>query len=328
MNTLNTLQGPYVFISYSHHDEVFAKNIAKDLNVRGIQTWIDETGIKPGSPDWDSTLRQVIGGAFAFILIASPNISSSTYVKGEVAIAKAQSRDIYPVWAHGTAWVDCVPINLINMQYIDMRGQFYAAGLDKLAAIITHVPSSQGNDRARQQASQPSQYTPRQRVYAPPPPQYAHVPSPSSQPQYKAPVQPEKKRSKTPWIILSFFIGTLVVCGIIGLVVSRASNASFPTLKSRYAGGLQNTTLLTRANIAFTFQQNQGDISGVYTETNNAGTFSAPLTGTIDSSGNIKLFIQSGNSLSFAGSMQPDGTLSGTFATNNSGGGNWSASPV
>ena len=157
MNTLNTLQGPYVFISYSHLDEAFAKYVAKDLNARGIQTWIDETGIKPGSPDWDSTLRQVISKAFAFILIASPNISSSTYVKGEVAIAKAQSRDIYPVWAHGTAWVDCVPINLINMQYIDMRGQYYAVGLDKLVATTTYVKSSQGtggNDRARQQAAQ------------------------------------------------------------------------------------------------------------------------------------------------------------------------------
>src|SRR2546421_6599392 len=200
MNTLNTLQGPYVFISYSHLDEAFAKRLAKDLNARGIQTWIDETGIKPGSPDWDSTLRQVISKAFAFILIASPNISSSTYVKGEVAIAKAQSRDIYPVWAHGTAWVDCVPINLINMQYIDMRGQYYAVGLDKLVATTTYVKSSQGtggNDRARQQAAQSPQYTPRQQIYAPPPPQYAHAPS--SQPQYKAPVQPEKKRSLTLW---------------------------------------------------------------------------------------------------------------------------------
>jgi hypothetical protein len=327
MNTPNTLQGPYVFISYSHLDEAFAKHLAKDLNARGIQTWIDETGIKPGSPDWDSTLRQVIGGAFAFILIASPNISSSTYVKGEVAIAKAQSRDIYPVWAHGTGWVDCVPINLINMQYIEMRGQYYTVGLDKLVATITNVKSSQGsggNDRARQQSAQSPQYTPRQQIYASPPPQYVHV----SQPQYKVPVQPEKKRSATLWIILSIFIGALVVCSIFGLILSRTSNASFPSLKSKYAGELQNTTILTRANIAFTFQQSQGEISGVYTETNNAGTSSAPLTGTIDTSGNIKLVIQTSNSLSFAGSIQPDGTLSGTFTTNNSGGGTWSASPA
>ncbi len=329
MNTLNVPQGQYVFISYSHHDEAFTKYLAKDLNARGIQTWIDETGIKPGSPDWDSTLRQVIGRAFAFILIASPNILSSTYVKGEIAIAKAKSRDIYPVWAYGTVWEDCVPINLIYRQNIDMRGQHYAAGLDKLVATIARVQSSPGNvgnDRARQQAAQSPQYTPHQRVYPPPPPQYAHVPS--SQPQHKVPVQLEKKRSVTPWLILSFFIGALVVCGILGILLSRANQATFPSLKPRYAGELQNTTLFTRANIAFTFQQTQGVISGVYTEANNAGTFSTPLNGTIDTSGNIKLFIQTSNNLSFSGSMQSDGTLSGTFTTNNSGGGNWSASPA
>ena len=213
-----------------------------------------------------------------------------------------------------------------------MRGQYYAVGLDKLVATITRVQSSQGtggNDRARQQAAQSPQYTPRQQVYAPPPPQYTHVPS--SQPQYKAPAQPvqaEKKRSVTPWIILSLCIGTLVVCGILGLLVNRANNASFPSLKPRYAGGLQNITLGTNANITFTFQQSQGDISGNYFETDNAGSFSAPLTGTIDTSGNIKLVIQTSNSLSFTGSMQSDGTLSGTFTTNNSGGGNWSANPA
>jgi hypothetical protein len=241
---------------------------------------------------------------------------------------------MYPVWAHGTDWVDCVPINLINMQYIDMRGQYYPLGLEKLVATITRVQSSQGysgNNRARQQAAQSPQYTPRQQVYAPPPPQYTHVPS--SQPQYKAPAQPvrpvqaEKKRSVTPWIILSLCIGTLVVCGILGLLVNRANNASFPSLKPRYAGGLQNITLGTNANITFTFQQSQGDISGNYFETDNAGSFSAPLTGTIDTSGNIKLAIQTSNSLSFTGTMQPDGTLSGTFTTNN-GGGNWSANPA
>ena len=64
----------------------------------------------------------------------------------------------------------------------------------------------------------------------------------------------------TLWIILSFFIGALVVCGILGLILSRASNASFPSLKLKHAGELQNTTILTRANIAFTFQQSQGEL--------------------------------------------------------------------
>jgi hypothetical protein len=120
----------------------------------------------------------------------------------------------------------------------------------------------------------------------------------------------------------------LVVCGIFSLVVNNASNASFPSLKPKYAGELQNTTLQTTANIAFTFQQSQGEISGVYTEVINTGPVSAPLTGTIDTSGNIKLFVQTTNNLSFTGSIQPDGTLSGTFTTSNTGSGNWSASPA
>lgn len=164
------LQYPYVFISYPRFDEVFAKRLEQDLQARGILVWRDETNINPGSSDWEAAIRDAISHAYAVVLIASPSVIKSLYIKGELNLAKRyHPRRIYPVWIEGTDWSDCVPIDFINTQYIDMRREKYETGLYILINALKSAEASSGQNTARDQqdiaARQRKAYPPVSPIY-------------------------------------------------------------------------------------------------------------------------------------------------------------------
>src|SRR6266487_599156 len=129
MNT-STLQGPYVFISYPRSEEVFVNRLVRDLQAHGFQVWRDETNIKPGSPDWETSIRDAIRNAYAIVLIASPGVTKSLYIKGELNLAKRYHPNrIYPIWIGGTEWSDCVPIDFINTHILTCVGKGTRRGL-------------------------------------------------------------------------------------------------------------------------------------------------------------------------------------------------------
>jgi|GEM_PF-1103522 len=150
---------------------------------RCVQVWRDESNIDPGSPDWEEAIREAISHAYAFVLIASPDVIQSRYIKGELILAKRYHPNrIYPVWMDGTNWSDCVPIDFINTQYVDMRGEKYEGGFRALVAVL---------QKAKEQPSPPQQDS---KVYqqgaVPPYPPFAQqgVPSsPSPQPALNSP---------------------------------------------------------------------------------------------------------------------------------------------
>ncbi len=143
MINTTALQGPYVFISYPRSEVVFVKRLVEDLRAHGFQAWLDKTNIDPGSPDWETAIRDAVRNAHAILLIASPRVTKSLYIKGELNLAKRyHPNHIYPIWMDGTEWSDCVPLDFINTQYIDMRGESYALGLDTLIQVL-------GKERAR-----------------------------------------------------------------------------------------------------------------------------------------------------------------------------------
>ncbi|HLQ29110.1 MAG TPA: toll/interleukin-1 receptor domain-containing protein [Ktedonobacteraceae bacterium] len=143
------LQDPYVFISYSRLEEVFAKRLEQDLRAHGLRVWRDEPNITPGSSDWEASIRNAISHAYAVVLIASPSVIKSLYIKGELNLAKRYlPRRIYPVWIEGTDWLDCVPLDFINTQYIDMRKGKYETGLNTLVNVLKTAEASSEQDTA------------------------------------------------------------------------------------------------------------------------------------------------------------------------------------
>ena len=198
------LQHPYVFISYPRFEEVFAKRLEQDLQAHGIWVWRDETNINPGSSDWEAAIRDAISHAYAVVLIASPSVITSLYIKGELNLARRyHPRRIYPVWIDGTDWSDCVPIDFINTQYIDMRKEKYGTGLYTLINALKRAEASLGQNTAREQQDI---VVPQRKAYPPVSP--IHTTSPAH------------KFSRV--LLLNGVIVAIVLFGIIGAVIYKS----------------------------------------------------------------------------------------------------------
>src|SRR5260370_32564526 len=136
INTI-PLQGTDVLVSIPRYEEVFVKRLLEDLRAHGFQAWLDKTNIDPGAPDREAAIRDAVRNAYAIVLIASPRVTKSLYIKGELNLAKRyHPNHVYPIWMDGTEWSDCVPLDFIDTQYIDVRGESYAPGLDTLVQVL------------------------------------------------------------------------------------------------------------------------------------------------------------------------------------------------
>ena len=99
---LESLIHPFVFLCYARADSELVTRLKTDLLSQGIHVWIDREGLQPGTTDWEEALRTAIRAAKAVLLIASPNASSSRYVRDELRIAELYQRCVYPLWVAGT----------------------------------------------------------------------------------------------------------------------------------------------------------------------------------------------------------------------------------
>jgi hypothetical protein len=124
----------HVFISYSRRDDAFVLRLYKDLQSAGLQVWIDKEGLQPGTPNWEKAIRQAIDEAYAVVWIASPDSRASNYVQDELALANERGCPVYPIWASGESWLDCVPLGMGKIQYQDVRGERYD---DVLPAVVS-----------------------------------------------------------------------------------------------------------------------------------------------------------------------------------------------
>ena len=124
---------PHVFISYARKNKDFARRLVRDLEAKDINVWIDLDNLKGGDRDWEQTLRQAIHASRGVLLIASEESRQSAAVRDELALADAEGKAIYPVWALGDVWIKSVPLGRGSMQYIDARGDAYDLAL---AAIV------------------------------------------------------------------------------------------------------------------------------------------------------------------------------------------------
>jgi hypothetical protein len=106
------------------------------MRERGLVAWIDDEAIDPGTPDWETSIRNAVTDAFATVLLSSPATVESQYVQAELKLAQKLGRPIVPVWTKGDDWLDCVPLALVNTQYVDCRGDQFDPGAERLVAQL------------------------------------------------------------------------------------------------------------------------------------------------------------------------------------------------
>jgi hypothetical protein len=85
-----------VFVSYSHRDQTFAKQLAADLHKSNVPTWFDVESIL-GGQRWDEAIEKGLDQASHLIYIISPNALASDYVNHEVNTALGKGRTVLPV---------------------------------------------------------------------------------------------------------------------------------------------------------------------------------------------------------------------------------------
>lgn len=126
----------HVFVSYSRQDSAFVYRLAYDLQAEGVPVWLDKQGLKPGTRNWEDSLRGAIQSAYAVVLIASPESRRSNYVQDELAIAQMYNCPVYAVWAAGEQWIDSIAMGWGGLQYLDARGDNYDLMLPELVTSL------------------------------------------------------------------------------------------------------------------------------------------------------------------------------------------------
>ena len=126
----------HVFISYAREDSAFVERLRSEFEQADIPTWVDTRELQPGTPDWENSIRQAIDSSFAVVLVGSPAARDSRFVYAEFTVAQEKFVPVVPVWFRGQVWIDCVPLGMARIQYVDLRDEAY---LDSIHALTDEL---------------------------------------------------------------------------------------------------------------------------------------------------------------------------------------------
>ncbi len=125
----------HVFISYSRRDEPIMRRVVMFLRKQGINIWLDNEKLVPGTPIWEAEIEKAIINAGAVVVLLSPDSKNSLWVRREISYAEDNDKRIFPILIAGNE-KDTIPIRLTNHQRIDIRKN-ESVGLDSLSASIS-----------------------------------------------------------------------------------------------------------------------------------------------------------------------------------------------
>jgi len=109
------------FISYSHKDSTFVHTFAYLLKSLNFKIWIDYN-IHAGYL-WTDELKKHLDDSDVVILISSPHILDSDWVKEEIAYAKGKKKHIIPIMYNPSGITFDPPFGLNSIQSIDLSKQ-------------------------------------------------------------------------------------------------------------------------------------------------------------------------------------------------------------
>jgi serine/threonine protein kinase len=116
-----------VFISYSHKDEDFARQIVDSLQKNQIEVWFDKISLVPGEP-WEPSIRKAIKSADKVVVVLSPEAVESDIVQAEIDYAKEKNKPILPLMHRPCE----IPLQIRRLQYLDFSQLGYGRGMELL----------------------------------------------------------------------------------------------------------------------------------------------------------------------------------------------------
>ena len=88
-----TKASPFIFISYSREDQIYAEALARAFEKRDLSVWMDDS-IQYGDPSWMRTIGSHLIRCDAFVLLMTPRALDSYWVQGELITALQEEEDI------------------------------------------------------------------------------------------------------------------------------------------------------------------------------------------------------------------------------------------
>ena len=129
-HTTDSTSAPYCFISYCRQEVTFADSFSRELEKRGIHTWVDFRNLVPGH-EWQSQLDDAVKNAAAILLVVSKASMSSLPVKDEWIKSLAAGKRIILI-----IFEPCkLDPSLIGLEWVDFTKNFNKA-LDQLIACL------------------------------------------------------------------------------------------------------------------------------------------------------------------------------------------------
>ena len=105
-----------IFISYSHTDQEWAREFAKNLSEVGANIWFDEFNIKPGDSISDSVERGLRESEAIVLLINDESVTTNNFFF-ELGAALGMNKKIIPIVPEGFP-VPKLPLSLRRRKYL------------------------------------------------------------------------------------------------------------------------------------------------------------------------------------------------------------------
>lgn len=125
----------HVFLSYITKDAEIMWRVYQDFRHEGLTTWIDQTNLDPGTLAWDRAIEEAIVSADCMVVLLSPLVRKSEWVREELHFAKTLGKRIYPLIVGGEAQ-DAIPFGFSSAQYMDIRAERYGMAIPRLIETI------------------------------------------------------------------------------------------------------------------------------------------------------------------------------------------------
>jgi len=133
----------HIFMSYSRRDETVMQRVVAFLRKQGINVWVDNEKLVPGTPIWEAEIEKAIINAGAIVVLLSQDSKNSPWVRREISYAEDNEKRIFPLLVAGNQ-KDTVPIRLTNHQRIDIR-ENEEVGLNSLTAALSFYLKEQAH---------------------------------------------------------------------------------------------------------------------------------------------------------------------------------------
>lgn len=121
------------------------RRVVKYLRSQGLNVWVDNEKLVPGTPVWENEIEKAIKGAFAIVVVLSPDAKNSEWVLREITLADQYQKRAFPVLVAGKN-EDSIPFRLVTRQFVDLRNN-EKAGLaslyNALSRYLNEVDSTQ-----------------------------------------------------------------------------------------------------------------------------------------------------------------------------------------